>query len=70
MKLNTYEFRVCFGEGRYAKGTYSVRECTEEAATDLALSEICKKLYSVLPELDIKVSVELIGGNKYEKYNI
>lgn len=32
MKLNTYEFRVCFGEGRYAKGTYSVRECTEEAA--------------------------------------
>lgn len=60
MKLNNYEFKVCFGEGRYAKGTYSVRAITEEEAIDTALSEICSKLYSVLPELDIEVSVEII----------
>ena len=66
MKLNQYEFRVCFGEGRYAKGTYKVKAFTESGATDLALTEICKKLYSVLPELDIEVSVELIEGEIYE----
>ena len=57
---NTYKFRVCFGGGRYAKGTYKVEAFTESEATDLVLSEICKRLYYVLPELDIEVSVELI----------
>ena len=66
MKLNTYEFRVCFGEGRYVKGTYTVKAFTESEATDLALKEICEKLYAVLPELDIEVTVELIGGEIYE----
>ena len=72
MKFNTYEFRVCFGEGRYAKGTYTVKAFTEAEATDLALTEICKKLYETLPELDIEVSVELIekGEIVYDKYNI
>ena len=70
MKLKKYEFKVSFGEGRYAKGTYTVKAFTEAEATDLALTEICKKLYDALPELDIEVSVELIGGNKYEEYNI
>lgn len=70
MKLNNYEFKVCFGEGKYANGIYSVEAFTETEAIDKALSEICNKLYSALPELDIEVSVELIGGNKYEKYNI
>ena len=63
MKLNNYEFKVCFGEGKYANGTYSVEAFTETEAIDKALSEICNKLYSALPELDIEVSVELIGGN-------
>ena len=66
MKLNTYEFRVCFGEGKYAKGTYTVKAFTESEATDLALKEICDKMYAVLPELDIEVTVELIGGEIYE----
>ena len=66
MKFNTYEFRVCFGEGRYAKGTYKVKAITEQEATDSALSEICKKLYDVLPELDIEVSVQLIKEEIYE----
>lgn len=70
MKFNNYEFKVCFGEGRYANGTYSAKATSEEEAIDVALSEICSKFNSVLPELDIEVSVELIGGNKYEKYNI
>lgn len=66
MILKTFVFRVCFGEGKYAKGFYKVEAFTKSEATDLALTEICKKLYSVLPELDIEVSVELIGGEIYE----
>ena len=66
MILRKFVFRVCFGEGKYAKGSYVVKAFTESEATDLALTEICKKLYSVLPELDIEVSVELIGGEIYE----
>lgn len=60
MKLKKYEFKVSFGEGRYAKGTYTVKAFTEAEATDLALTEICKKLYDTLPELDIEVSVEIV----------
>lgn len=57
--MKIYSFKVCFGEGRYADGTYSVKAESEEKAIDVALSEICQKLYSVLPELDIEVTVEL-----------
>ena len=57
--MKTYEFNVCFGEGRWANGTYSVEAEDEEMATDMALQEICQKLYAVLPELDIEVTVEL-----------
>lgn len=60
MKLKKYEFKVSFGEGRYAKGTYTVKAFTETEAIDVALSEICSKLNSVLPELDIEVSVEIV----------
>lgn len=60
MKFNNYEFKVCFGEGRYANGTYSVKAISEEEAIDIALSEICNKLNSILPELDIEVSVEIV----------
>ena len=57
--MKTYEFKVCFGDGRWAGGVYSVQAENEEMATDMALSEICDKLYAVLPELDIEVTVEL-----------
>lgn len=66
MVLRTFEFRVCFGDGRYAEGFYKVKAFTESEATDLALTEICKKLHKALPELDIEVSVKLIGGEIYE----
>ena len=57
--MKTYEFKVCFGEGRWAQGVYAVEAEDEEMATDMALSEICQKLADVLPELDIEVTVEL-----------
>lgn len=60
MKLKKYEFKVSFGEGRNANGTYSVKATSEEEAIDIALSEICNKLNSILPELDIEVSVEIV----------
>lgn len=58
--MKSYEFKACFGEGRWADGVYSVQAENEEMATDLALKEICDKLYAVLPELDIEVTVELV----------
>lgn len=57
--MKTYDFKVCFGEGRWANGTYSVEAENEDMATEMALTEICQKLYAVLPELDIEVTVEL-----------
>ena len=57
--MKTYNFKVCFGEGRWANGVYSVQADDEDVATDMALQEICDKLYVVLPELDIEVTVEL-----------
>ena len=57
--MKAYEFKVCFGEGRWADGTYSVEAEDEDMATEMALTEICQKLYAVLPELDIEVTVEL-----------
>lgn len=65
MPLREFAFRVCFGEGKYAKGIYKVEAFTESEAIDLALTEICKKLYSVLPELDIEVTVKLIEEEIY-----
>ena len=57
--MREYNFKVCFGEGRWANGVYSVQAENEDMATDMALSEICQKLSDVLPELDIDVTVEL-----------
>ena len=57
--MREYNFKVCFGEGRWANGVYSVQAEDEDMATDMALSEICQKLSDVLPELDIEVTVEL-----------
>ena len=57
--MREYDFKVCFGEGRWAVGVYTVQAEDEDMATDIALSEICEKLSSVLPELDIEVTVEL-----------
>lgn len=57
--MKKYNFNVCFGEGRWANGVYSVQAESEDMATQIALSEICKKLYEALPELDIEVTVEL-----------
>lgn len=58
--MKEYNFKVCFGEGKWANGVYSVQAEDEDMATDMALSEICEKLYNILPELDIEVSVELV----------
>lgn len=57
--MKTYSFKVCFGEGRWANGVYTVQAEDEDMATQIALQEICQKLYDVLPELDIEVTVEL-----------
>ena len=57
--MKEYCFKVCFGDGRYADGTYDVVAVDEDEATDIALSEICEKLYKALPDLNIEVSVEL-----------
>ena len=58
--MKEYCFKVCFGDGRYAGGTYDVVAADEDEATDMALAEICQKLYEALPDLDIEVTVELI----------
>ena len=55
--MKTYDFKVCFGDGRWADGVYSVQAEDEDMATQIALEEICQKLYAVLPELDIEVTV-------------
>ena len=55
-----YEFKVSFEDGRWSKGIYSVMATSEEEAEEIALNEIYNKFNSVLPELDIEVSVELI----------
>lgn len=57
--MKEYNFKVCFGEGRWANGVYSVTAEDEDMATEMVLSEICQKLYGVLPELDIEVTVKL-----------
>jgi hypothetical protein len=57
--MQVYNFKVCFGEGRWADGVYSVEAENEDMATEIVLQEICQKLYAVLPELDIEVTVEL-----------
>ena len=57
--MREYCFKVCFGNGRYAGGTYDVVAEDEDMAIEMALSEICQKLYKALPDLDIEVSVEL-----------
>ena len=57
--MREYDFKVCFGEGRWANGVYSVQAEDEDMATEMALTEICQKLSDVLPELDIEVTVEL-----------
>lgn len=57
--MNEYNFKVCFGEGRWANGVYTVQAESEDEAVDMALSEICEKLCNVLPALDIEVTVEL-----------
>jgi hypothetical protein len=57
--MKTYNFKVCFGDGRWADGVYSVQAEDEDMATSIAWQEICDKLYAVLPELDMEVTVEL-----------
>ena len=57
--MKEYCFKVCFGEGRWANGVYSVQAEDEDMATQVALQEICQKLADALPELDIEVTVEL-----------
>lgn len=61
-----YQFTVTLCDGYMAKGTYTVRATTESEAHEKALTEICNKLYSVLPELDIEVSVSLVEDFEME----
>jgi hypothetical protein len=63
--MKTFNFKVCFGEGRYADGLYSVQAENEDAAYDMALKEICDKLYAALPDLDIEVQVDLESISKF-----
>ena len=58
--MKEYNFKVCFGKGRWADGVYSVQAEDEDTAYEIALIDICDKIYSVLPELDIEVTVELV----------
>ena len=61
----SFYFTVGFGEGREANGYYEVEAFSATEAQDKALEEICGKLYQVLPELDIEVSVKLVEENEY-----
>jgi hypothetical protein len=63
--MKTFNFKVCFGEGRYADGLYSVQAESEDVAYDVALKEICDKLYAALPDLDIEVQVDLESISKF-----
>lgn len=63
--MKTFNFKVCFGEGRYADGLYSVQAENEDVAYDVALKEICDKLYAALPDLGIEVQVDLESISKF-----
>ena len=63
--MKTYNFKVCFGEGRHADGLYSVQAENEDMAYDIALREICDKLYAALPDLGIEVQVDLDSVSKF-----
>lgn len=56
--MYNFLFKVSLCDGKFAGGEYEVKANSEEEAQEKALQEICDKLYSVLPELDIEVSVE------------
>ena len=55
-----YRFAVKLCDGYLAEGIYTVKAKTDEEAQEKALTEICDKLYRVLPELGIDVSVEMV----------
>ena len=61
-----YRFKVSLCDGMWASGTYTVKAASESEAQEKALTEICDKLYSALPELDIEVSVELLEDSEME----
>ena len=56
-KESVYRFKVSFGEGRYAKGTYDVMAYNIEEAEDKALSSISSVLATYLPALDIEINI-------------
>mgnify|MGYP003324751522 CR=1 FL=1 len=59
MKKRKYFYRLCFGDGKWAKGAYVVEAYSEEQAEQILVEEVGKKLYKALPSLDIEYSWEL-----------
>lgn len=64
--MKEFKFAVTLCDGYIAKGEYTVKAENETEAYEKALTEICNKLYSALPELDIEVSVSLIEDFEME----
>lgn len=58
-----YLFDVCLCDGHYCDGVVKVRAKDEDDAYETALEYVCRRLYKALPELDIKVQVDLKDGN-------
>ena len=58
--MNKYNFKVRLCDGFQCDGMITIEADNEDIAYDMALDYVCSKLASVLPELDIEVSVELL----------
>ena len=67
--MKEYEFKVSFGEGKFANGTIIVNAEHEGEATDLALDYVFDKLEDAFPELDIEASVTLAEVYDIPKYS-
>lgn len=59
-KGNVYRLKVAFNNGSYCNGLYEVIATDEDEAIDKTLFEICEKIHTVLPELDIEVEVQVV----------
>lgn len=58
--MKTYCFMICFGEGKWATGTYNVTADSREEAEEKVAHEVGDKLYHAFPELDIEYSWDLL----------
>lgn len=61
MKFKNYDMNVCFGNGQWANGAYTVKAISEDEAINDALYELGKRFSEAFPDLSIDITVEVIN---------